>query len=189
VTIADWFASAAHRLERIQFANGAAWDAAAIDANVKRGPADDEPASPPAIPVRSDGPGTHGTPPPARPTHSDERADANQSITSTIAAYLAKRFSGEGDNKASAESKMDVPSREEIARRWAIADRFATNLPYQTEGDLGSDTLTEWKSPTASSLSNAGSAGRFGFDASIGRVQVPSGFESFAGLQEGFNRL
>jgi Ca2+-binding RTX toxin-like protein len=187
VTIADWFASAAHRLEHIQFANGAAWDAAAIEANVRNRPADG-PDSSPGVPARSDGPGTHGTPMSSRESHTEERSDANPSITSAIAAYLAKRFSRDGDT-AGAEPKVQVPSPEEIARRWAIADQFAASLSYQTEGEFGVDTPTEWKSPGALSLSSTPTGGRFGFDASIGRVQAPSGFESFAGLQEGFNRL
>jgi VCBS repeat-containing protein len=185
VTIADWFAAGAKHLEHIQFLDGSVWDAAGIEERLERhGRVDTHVPWLPPNARRHDEPiWAHDMPVPP-PLDRGPLA----SIASLIAGYLGKAFSlGEAPAREREATLEDASAS--IARQWALVHRFAQSLTYEIDDDLSRSAPAGWQPTEAWTSASANNGTGFGFDASLGRVAPPGGFQTFAGLDEGFRRL
>ena len=185
VTIADWFAAGANRLERIQFLDGSVWDAAEMEERLERPGGVDSPVPwvLPNVRGRDEQIWERGMPAPP-PIDRGPLA----SMASLIARYLGKAFSVDEPAAREQEATPEDASAS-IARQWAAVHRFAQSLTYGTDDDLSRSAPAGWQpTETWPSVSRNNGVG-FGFDASLGRVTPPAGFQAFAGLDEGFRRL
>ncbi len=190
VTIADWFASGRNRIERIEFADGTAWDMNAIEARIHDhvpgagGPWNWPPSS------------NHEERSPWRDSrdawpidgHDGKRSEYD-GVAAAISRLIAQYFHTDRQAGVPDGKKANAPtSPEEIARRWAAGQRYVERLTYETEDMDSAAGSHEWQSFGVSGPLR-GKSIAFGFDASVGFAPPPNGLQSFVGLNEGFQHL
>lgn len=185
VTVAEWFASSANRLEQFRFADGSTWNLGAIDKHLRDHDLDAD-----APPIRHD---THGReqdrPVADKPSRRDDAEEGRRAndLGQILAGYLAKVF-GASDKEDLGGKDSHAISEDEISRRWALVRQAAQALRRDGADEVGASVQAQWHDPVSLALSD-GRGGGFGYEASVGRVQAQNGFKTFGGLHEGFIRL
>jgi Ca2+-binding RTX toxin-like protein len=177
VTIKDWFASASRRVDRIQFADGTAWDEETIRERTGRdhGHCD--------VP-RHEGGHHHHNGSYRDDERKHERPDESRRdhVAERVSELLrrAPRF----DFDRLIESlQAPAPSlrAKEISQRWTAVRRYAETLEgRESEDDGGGLSLAGWVR-----------AGRmdWGFEGSTGGSRAQEELKALEGLKEGFRRL
>jgi hypothetical protein len=186
VTIAEWFASSANRLEQFKFSDGSAWDLAAIDKHLRDHDLDED-----AAPIRHDPRGRGEDAPlrnlPLRQDDADEERRRPDGLGDLLLRYLAKAFAA-SDKEDFDKQDSHAISEDEISRRWALVQKAAQALRHDGVDEIGAPTQTQWHNAASPALLDGKAIG-FGYEASLGGVQSQNGLEMFGGLREGFARL
>jgi hypothetical protein len=192
VTINGWFRDAAHRVEKVQFANGTVWSEAELSmrshARQEGGGGGDDGRPRGGTDDRSR---EHDDRPrdPSHPSASQKPVDEAATV---IAALLAKQpaydFTALADylSKHYDDSMGRPLSVAEIQEQWATLRQFTARLaesdPYAAEAAHGHGYADDL-------LRVAASAVGWGFDGSTGAMHAPAGMKALDGLAEGFRRL
>jgi Ca2+-binding RTX toxin-like protein len=183
VTVRDWFASQARRVEFVQFAGGAVWDEHTIRRLVRKGEGEKS-----ALHSHDADWGGESKLPLRGAEHNRQATvDWYQSRDASTAG-IWERLSAAASFDFEAllrqpESTQDAPDGREIARQWARAHAYASALAF--EGD--DSEPSGWQSPAAK-LAGTSATG-FGFEASIGAARAEEGLRGLEGLTEGFRKL
>lgn len=193
VTVKGWFASAAQRIERIEFADGTAWDERAIAEQLDKPPrhegaseseafwagaqGQDEGGETSGAPGHGGGRGVQGKPEPERPI--DWFGDRPE---------RQYRFGFEAILEALEHSRAHRPlAPGEIARQWERVRAHAERLGALEEDEALRGAPLGWHSFSLWGLPSGGM--NFGFEGSTGAARAPQEFKAFEGLKEGFEKL
>lgn len=188
VTVKGWFGSDAARVERIEFADGTAWDEAAVRAYARREGAGAGDPPPGAHHGHEDHDAHHhsngheGHPKSEHDKGDDRACDAVRSRLANPPHFdfeALVRELGHGAREASR-------SPQEIRRQWSAVASYASALREFAEDGHGAlwRGASDW-----TRLAVAGGAHGFGFEASVAASRGPDGLKSLEGLREGFARL
>jgi Ca2+-binding RTX toxin-like protein len=188
VTVKDWFASEAQRIELIEFADGTAWDEGIVRRLVHHRHDDDWHDEKHWADDRHDE--RRNRAPQERADRRDERAEGRDEGATAIPERLWQKSCFDFETLArelDRSSKHDEAlSPQEIARRWAAVHRYTSALALEADEHADHSALTGWQSFAVLGLL---SASGFGFEASIGAARGPESLKSLEGLNEGFRRL
>jgi hypothetical protein len=198
VTVDGWFRDGAHRVEKVEFANGTIWSEAELSMRAN------------AAGHLHDGPGADGdgTGRPSGGREADQARDRDdrskdaphpaaagkpaEDAARVIAALLTRQpvydFSAVADylSKHYDDSAGRPLSTAEISRQWAKLRRYTASLadidPYAAEAAHGHGFADDLLRVAASTVG-------WGFDGSVGATPTPAGMRTLDGLAEGFQRL
>jgi VCBS repeat-containing protein len=194
VTVKGWFASEARRIERIEFADGTAWNEDEIGGRLGKparhkgasesaafwagAQAQDGGCEAPGVPGHGAGQGMQDEPEPERPIDWF-RDRPERPYRFEFEAIL--QAIGRGDSHRAL-------APEQAARQWARVWAHAERLAAVDEDEALRGAPLGWHSFSLSGLLGSGGVG-FGFEGSTGAARGPQGFKIFEGLREGFDRL
>ncbi len=183
VTVKDWFGSAAQRIERIEFADGTAWDENMIRRLVRLKHGDDwheeEHCSDRGDERRKD---TRHEPAAPRNEHRDEHDHTPAALCDRLSQRPRFDFEALLRDLDRSSERGEALSRQDIARQWAAVHRYASSLTAETDDA----SIFGWQ-PSPRALGVAGTG--FGFEASVGAARGPDSLKSLEGLSEGFTKL
>ncbi|MGQ0578864.1 MAG: putative Ig domain-containing protein [Betaproteobacteria bacterium] len=193
VTVKNWFADEASRIERIEFADGTVWGVADIRNQVrrhkpKRGNDDDQDYG-----HRHDRDDDHGKSDARRRDEEDNDTLQRQSdrLADLLEAYLAQRphyeFEWLAEELTHADGRKAALSASEIARRWQVVARYASALLHEHDEDARGAALHRF--PEHGLLGGDAFGGGFGYTGSTGMVRGSANLRHLQGLEEGFQRL
>jgi hypothetical protein len=184
VTIKGWFATAAARIELVQFADGTTWDEGTVRKLVCESPGGH--AGAPSLHAQESetlgSPGHEGV-------KRDDRREQGLHDDATIWRQAPPDFHFDFEAIVRALRQSDPiqpqPSREDIARQWDAVRRHASGLALESDDSVTFEGASGWWRAAASLLGMSG----FGFEASIGAAHGPEALKPLGGLNEGFQRL
>jgi hypothetical protein len=197
VTIEGWFASDAKKVERIEFADGAAWDAQYIRNHLQR-------AAPPKLQFDNDDQGGGHDRHEERDGHGsrsgqghdedktdhDSRSERNRMVE-LLEVYLARkpRYDFEAPMREWERSDRhgEALNAQEIARRWQVVGRYAGALVNEHDEDARGGA--DYRVNDHGLLGGGVSGGGFGYSGSTGAPLRVANLQTLQGLAEGFQRI
>jgi len=185
VTVKGWFASAAKRVERIQFADGTAWDVQEIRSRTRRRFEPDDGHDAPRHDRDDDHRHRHGG---GDRDGKDHRGEKHESDHDWSGGRLSRpaRFDFERLHELLGREGRAL-SRHEVAARWRAVADYAQRLGADDGGREGAWLPGMRGGLLAGSMAQGGSG--FGFEGSIGAARGQEGLRTLEGLIEGFRRL
>ena len=188
VTVKGWFGAQAQRVELIEFADGTVWDERDVRRLVSRSHDghDDWPDIPRGRdrddPRRDRWPDGYDE---ERGKHTRRHGEAAADVWRRLSQRFSFDFEALTRELERPRKAEEALTREEIARRWAEVQRYASALASETDD---TDGFTAWQ-PFGQATFASTSGRAFGFEASIGTARGPDGLKSLEGLSEGFRKL
>jgi VCBS repeat-containing protein len=196
VTIKNWFAGSASRVERFQFDDGTVWDESQIRSRVGRPVGAVPDPGPGGTDDRGHGRG-HDDDDGADRRHGDDRHDSrdrdeakprNESDEAILRRLKQPvSFSFEQITRALGQSGPTFTAAE-IARRWAMV-RGYTDEEHEGNGKHNPGVLFPSLKDLGLSAAAAPSNCKFGFEGSTGGSRDPAELKCFQGLSDGFAKL
>jgi VCBS repeat-containing protein len=182
VTVKNWFASEAARLERIRFAEGTVWGIEEMRRRLGRERGEARAGGlefAPAPPPREEVSGPQGG---AR-----ERGERTELKHERLEAGLLRSLGLPAEPLGEAREGGPRPSPREIARRWSAMHRYQERLAAlpEEEARLGAGFAL----PHSAALFGAPAEAGFGFPAPSIAIPGAARLQAFKGLDEGLRRL
>jgi VCBS repeat-containing protein len=189
VTVRNWFGSTSRRVEKVQFADGSAWNEAQLSMRANCGSSGWDFGSASRVTASTGSSRFDADDDDDRRRKGDHRVNNAADVVaallskkssydfSALAAYMTKRYGDSNGRRLSAA---------EVSLKWRALQRFAQGLAYvdayAKEAALGRGYAEDL-------LQVAAAAMGWGYEGSTGSGRAAGGMSSLHGLAEGFRRL